>query len=275
MKAKFPRFPASLLVFAMAITFGAGLSRAALQPNSNTQEEKGKDKEKNKKIDKKEEAAYKAFFEARGGDPATQVQLGEEFAAKFPQSHYLDGVYGTLTTAYFGMGNTDKMFEAGTKALALNPDNVDVLSLLAMAIPRRVHANTPDGAQQLQKAEGYAHHVIELIPTLPKPDEVDEATFEKAKNDKLSLAHSGLGLIYINHSKFDDARTELTQAVQLASSPDPVDYYLLGNADVGASYYHDAVAAYEKCVAAGGQLAAPCKARMASAQHDAETKLGR
>jgi hypothetical protein len=53
-----------------------------------------------------------------------------------------------------------------------------------------------------------------------------------------------------------------------------VDYYLLGNADSGASFYHDAVAAYEKC-SASGPLAAQCKTRMASAQHDAETKMGR
>ena len=52
-------------------------------------------------------------------------------------------------------------------------------------------------------------------------------------------------------NKFDDARTELTQAVQLASSPDPVDYYLLGNADAQASYMNGAIAAYDKCAATG------------------------
>src|SRR6202166_415986 len=111
-----------------------------------------------------------------------------------------------------------------------------------MAIPRRVKSNTPDGPQQLQKAEVYAHHAIELIPSLTKPETVDDATFEKAKNDKLALAHSGLGLIDIGHQKFEDARTELTQAVQLAASPDPVDYYLLGNADAQSSYMNGAIA---------------------------------
>jgi hypothetical protein len=103
---------------------------------------------------------------------------------------------------------------------------------------------------------------------------VDDATFEKAKNEKLSMAHSGLGLIDTTHQKWDDARTELMLAVQLASNPDPVDYYLLGNADVQGSYYNDAVAAYAKC-ATSGPLAPTCKARGDSAQHDAATKLGR
>jgi len=200
--------------------------------------------------------------------------MGEEFVTKFPQSHYLMGVYSQLTTAYYAEGQEDKMFVAGSKAVELNPDNVDVLALLAMAMPRRVKSTTPDAQQQYQKAEGYARHAIELIPNLTKPETVDDATFEKAKNDKLSMAHSGLGLINLQHQKFEDARTELTQAVQLSSTPDPVDYYLLGNADVQASYYNDAVAAYEKC-AASGPLVAQCKARAESAKKDATTKMGR
>ena len=225
-------------------------------------------------VNKKEEDAYKAFYAARSGSPATQIQLGEDFVKKFPQSHYLAGVYSQLTTAYFSEGQEDKMFEAGNKALELNPDNVAVLALFAMAMPRRVKSTTPDAAQQFQKAEAYARHAIELIPNLPKPDGIDDAAFEKAKNEKLSMAHSGLGLIDYQHQKFEDARTELMQAVQLASNPDPVDYFLLGNADVQASYYNDAVAAYEKCAAAG-PLVAQCKAGAELAKKDAATKLGR
>jgi tetratricopeptide (TPR) repeat protein len=286
MKAKFFRSSAAMLVVAMGISVGAGVSRAQYgqappaqsgQPAPGTSAPGDKDKgEKGKPapVNKAEEDAYKALYAARTGPPATQIQLGEDFVTKFPQSHYLMGVYSQLTTAYYAEGQEDKMFVAGTKAIELNPDNVDVLALLAMAMPRRVKSTTPDAQQQYQKAESYARHAIELIPNLTKPDTVDDATFEKAKNDKLSMAHSGLGLIDLQHQKYDDARTELSQAVQLSSTPDPVDYYLLGNADVQASYYNDAVAAYEKC-AASGPLVAQCKARAESAKKDATTKMGR
>jgi tetratricopeptide (TPR) repeat protein len=182
-----------------------------------------------------------------------------------------------LTTAYYSTGNTDKMFAAGAKALELNPDNVDVLALLSMAIPRRMKATQPDFADQIKKAEGYAHHAIELMPTLPKPATVDDATFEKAKNDKLALCHSGLGLINLNVKKnYDEARTELTLAVQLASSPDMVDYYLLGTADAQASFMNGAIAAYDKC-AQSGPLEAQCKSREEAVKKDAAsgTKLSR
>jgi tetratricopeptide (TPR) repeat protein len=285
MTAKGFRWPALLLGFAVAISLGPRICSAQ---NARLGSESGLDKAmqqngvkkedvpsgKKEKVNKAEEAAYKTLLGAQNGDPATKIQLGEDFAAKFPTSHYLPGIYGILTSSYFTTGDTEKMFAAGSKAIQLDPENVDAMSLLAMAIPRRVKATTPDGAQRLQTAEAYAHRAIEIIPAMTKPATVDDAEFEKAKNDKLALAHSGLGLIDIGHQKYDDAKAELTQAVQLASSPDPVDYYLLGNADVQGSYYKDAVAAYEKC-AASGPLAAQCKVRAESAKHDAETKLGR
>jgi len=283
MTAKVIKWPALLWGFGVAISLSTGISSAQ---NAHIGTESGLDRamQQNaakrldigpgKKVNKAEEGAYKALLAAQNGDPATRIQLGEDFAAKFPTSLYLPGVYGVLTSSYFVMGDTDKMFTAGSKAIQLDPENVDVMSLLAMAIPRRVKATTPDGAQRLQTAEAYAHRTIEIIPTMTKPAKADDAEFEKAKNDKLALAHSGLGMIDMARQKYDDARTELTQAVQLASSPDPVDYYLLGNADVQGSYYKDAVAAYEKC-ADSGPLAAQCKARAESAKHDAESKVGR
>jgi tetratricopeptide (TPR) repeat protein len=284
MKVQFFKFSAALLGLAVASLLGAGISHAqygqsaspspAPTPTQNTPPPK--DSGKPQKVNKAEEAAYKNVLAAQGGDPAMQIQVGEDFITKFPMSKYIPGVYGLLTTAYYTTGNTDKMFAAGAKALELDPNNVDVLALLAMAIPRRVKPSTPDGKQQLQKAEVYAHHAIELIPSLPKPETVDDATFEKAKNDKLALAHSGLGLLDINNQKYDDARTELTQAVQLASAPDPVDYYLLGNANYQGSYLNGAIAAYDKC-AATGPLTTQCKAREESVKKEAAsgTKLSR
>jgi len=272
MTAKHFKLTSAMLGLAMAFSFGAAISRAS-QPAGFPQE-KG---EKKEKINKAEEAAYKNVLAAQGGDPMAEITAGEDFITKFPTSKYVNGVYGMLTTAYYSTGNTDKMFSAGAKALELNPDNIDVLALLAMAIPRRVKATQPDYADQMKKAEGYARHAIELMPSLPKPPTVDDATFEKAKNDKLALCHSGLGLIDLNFKKnYDDARNELTQAVQLASNADMVDYYLLGTADAQASYMNGAIAAYDKC-SQSGPLQAQCKSREEAVKKDAAsgTKLSR
>jgi tetratricopeptide (TPR) repeat protein len=272
MTAKFFKFTSATLSLAIALSFGAAIFVAS-QPAAFAQD-KG---EKKEKVNKAEEAAYKLVLAAQGGDPSAEIPVGEDFITKFPMSKYVGGVYGMLTTAYYTTGNTDKMFAAGAKALELNPDNVDVLALLAMAIPRRMKPNQPDFADQIKKAEVYARHAIEIMPALPKPATVDDATFEKAKNDKLALCHSGLGLIDLNVKKnYDEARTELTLAVQLASNPDMVDYYLLGTADAQGSYMNGAIAAYDKC-AQSGPLEAQCKSREEAVKKDAAsgTKLSR
>jgi tetratricopeptide (TPR) repeat protein len=272
MTAKFLKIPAAVLACALALTLGAGLSSAGLPPSPGAP---AKDKDKGKKVNKAELNAYNAIVAAQNGDPAVQIKLAEDFVTKYPDSEYVKGVYGLLTNAYYATGNIPKMMDMSAKTLAADPDNADVLALTAMVISRRAHASTPDGAAQLEKAEGYARHALEVIPNMQKPNAtMDDATFQKAKNDKLAIAHSALGLIDYDHKKYEDARTELTQAVQLASAPDPVDYYMLGNADEAASYYHDAAAAFQKC-ADTGPLTAQCKANMATAQHDAETKMGR
>jgi tetratricopeptide (TPR) repeat protein len=269
MKAKSFHWRAAFLFLAVFAVLGVGISQVSAGQ---------KDKDKNApKINKAEEDAYKAFYNARNGTPDMQIQLGEAFVTKFPMSHYLSGIYSQLTAAYYTAGNTDKMFEVGNKAIDLNPDNANVLGLMAMAMSRRMPKGL-DAQTQAAKAEGYAKHAIDLIPTMPKPDGMSDADFEKAKNEELSMAHSGLGLIDFQYKKppdFEAAVTELSLAVQLAGTPDPVDFYMLGNADVQTSRYKDAMAAYDKCIALGGPLAAPCKTRDDDAKNKAATELSR
>jgi tetratricopeptide (TPR) repeat protein len=276
MKARFYQWATALLVVAAAGFLGAPGLRAQYETAPpQTPSAQKEQKQAPQKINKEEEAAYKLIFEGRSGDVSKQIQLCEDFVKKFPESHYLSSVYAQLTAAYMNTGQEDKMFAAGEKTLELDPNNVDVLSLMAMAMPRRIRGNSPDAEKEQAKVEGYARKAIELIPNLAKPDGIDEATFEQAKNNKLAMAHSGLGLVEFQHQKYEDARNDLMQAVQLASNPDPVDYYLLGNANVQASYFNDAVTAFEKCAATSPALAAQCKARAEAAKKDAATKLGR
>jgi hypothetical protein len=86
------------------------------------------------------------------------------------------------------------------------------------------------------------------------------------------MAHSGLGLVDFNRQKYSDARAELRQAVQLAATPDPVDEYVLGIADVQTSHFADAVTAFGKC-ADSGPLSQQCKARGEDAKKKAATEL--
>jgi tetratricopeptide (TPR) repeat protein len=262
----------------VTISIGVGVSRAQSKQSQQTPPVKGVQQMPPAKgapatPSKAEEDAYKIVYASRTGNAANQIKLGEDFLKRFPQSRYLAAVYAQLTRAYYQDGPDTKMFRAGDMALALDPDNVSVLSLFAMVLSRRVKSTVADAAM-LQKAEAYGRRAIELIPRAPRPEGLDDAAFDRLKNDELAMAHSGLGLVAYQHQKFEEARAELTQAVRLASKADPSDYFVLGGADLQGHYYNDAVAAFEKC-ATGSTLAEQCKASLDLARKDAASKQGR
>ena len=107
------------------------------------------------KVNKAEEAAYKAFYAARDGRSGHANAAGRRFRHEIPDEPLPAGVYAQLTSAYYATGNTKtRCSTRAAKALELNPDNVDVLALLAMAIPRRVRSTTPDGRAAIAEGRG-------------------------------------------------------------------------------------------------------------------------
>ncbi len=224
-------------------------------------------------INPEEETAYKAMFDLKGSEFQRQIQLGEDFLKKYPASRYAESVYSRLASAYLAAGDVDKMFAAGEKALELKPDDVDVLALMALVMPRRLNTSALDAAQRLDRAEKYARQGIELLATLPKPATLTDADFARAKNDKLSMCHSGLGFIHFYRQKYADSASELEQAAKLSSAPDPVDFFLLGTVLHQMKRYNDAVSAYGHCSELGGPMQARCKQAQDAAKKLAATEL--
>ena len=218
--------------------------------------------------------AYNQFVvDAKAASDSRQlITLGEAFVGLYPNSMYAGAVHGQLAVAYLAVNQVDKMIDSGEKALAADPNNVDILPLMAWSIPRRVNASTPNAVQQLEKAVNYARRAINLLSTMPKPIEIDDAAFAKIKNDKLAQCRSGMGTAYVKTGKYDEAVTELSQAVRLDSNPDPVDYYLLGVANDRTSHFTDAIAAFDKC-AVGGPMQAQCRTLSAETKRKAQTSL--
>jgi tetratricopeptide (TPR) repeat protein len=234
-------------------------------------------------VTKPENDAYKAIYNAQKalaspgpngapGDPAHLIELSEAFVAKFPMSYYAGPVYGILTGAYLNTNQTDKMVDAGQKALALDPDNIDVLPIMAWAIPRKTNANTAENRALLEKAQGYAHHGLDLLMTLQKPVGLSDADFEKNKKESSSMCHDGLGVVAVKTGKYDEAVDELKQAIMLADMPDPVDFYLLAVADENTSHFSDATANFTKCAAAG-PMQAQCKSGIDDVKKKSQNSL--
>ena len=135
-------------------------------------------------VNAEEDAAFKAFQDVLPNDVNKKIELGEAFLHKYPQSRYRSPVYGALTYAYVQIGQVQKMQEYGEKEIALIPNDVTTLALLAQTLPRNIRTSTPapEAAQILMKAEQYSKQAIEITPTLPKPANLTDEAFASAKN---------------------------------------------------------------------------------------------
>ena len=233
------------------------------------------------KIDPAEESAYKSFTDldpdakdtqapnSGAADRDKQIQLGEAFVAKYPASKYDLRVYSQLVQDYYHKNDMDKMYAAGDKALALDPDDIAVLVLIGWVIPHTTGANTPDGSQKLDQAEKYEKHALEVLPTTPKPENISDDQFAKVKVQAQSEAHSALGLIYFRRQDFANSIAELQQGTSTAASPDPTDYFVMGRELEALKRTNEAVDAYQKCVQIPGPLTNTCKQLLDQAKKDA------
>ncbi|HWW51166.1 MAG TPA: hypothetical protein VN044_05460 [Verrucomicrobiae bacterium] len=209
------------------------------------------------KVDPKEQADYKAFFEAQ--DPDKKVQFGQDFVQKYPASQYVSSVYSQLVSAYYKKQDWDNLYATADRAIAKNPDDVDVLTLVGWIIPHTTKSDEPDAQKKFDKAETYEKHALEVIPAIPKPPALSDDQFASAKADKLSQAHSGLGLVYFRRGDFENTVKELQQATKAAGAADPTDFYVMGVALQKLDRNTDAADAYSKCSQIPGALQDRCK----------------
>jgi tetratricopeptide (TPR) repeat protein len=150
---------------------------------------------------------------------------------------------------------------------------VTTLAILAQTISRVTNSSLPNFGKQMDKAESYSKKAIEVAPTLPKPPNLPDEAFASAKNQALAAAHSGLGLVYVKRGKNAEAIPELEASIKVDPNPDPVNYYLLGMANKGASHFDDAIAAFNKCAAMTSSLQATCKAQADETKKRSATEL--
>lgn len=217
-----------------------------------------------------EQAAYKAFSRLKTDNADKRIGAGEAFLKKYPLGPFSQIVYSRLTFAEYQQNNFIKMDEYANKALALNPDDLEVLVLIGWVIP---HAADADPAQ-LEKAEKYEKHVLELLPTVVKTAGMTDQELTAAKSQYESQAHSGLGLVDYDRNDFNGAVAEMKRAVSGISNPDPSDYFVLGDSLYNLDRYSEAADAFKSCAAIAGSQQPLCKRKEISARRDALAHSG-
>jgi tetratricopeptide (TPR) repeat protein len=210
-------------------------------------------------LDPQEEAAYKAYYDAGPQGVDTRIQLGNDFLQKYPTSRYVESVYAGLVQAYYAKQDWKDFYAVADKALALNADDVGVLTVVGWVIPHSFNPSDPDTEKNLEKAERYEKRAIEVIGAMPKPANLTDDQFAASKAAALSQAHSALGLVYFRRQQPADSASELQQATQASASPDPTDFYVLGIDLNNLKRFPEAADAFSRCSQIMGSLQDRCK----------------
>lgn len=207
--------------------------------------------------DPQEVNAYKAFY--RANEPAKKIQLGDSFLQKYPKSALDEPVDVGLLNAYYERQDWKDVYATADRALALKPDDVYVLTTVGWAIPHFYHPDDSDADQLLDKAEAYAKHALEVIPSMSKPSYMSDAQFAAMKTQSALQAHSALGLVYFRREDYDGSVKELQQSTPSTANPDPADLYVLGVDFENLKRFADAADAYSRCGQVAGPLQDNCK----------------
>ena len=211
------------------------------------------------KVDPKEEAAYKTFYDSNPEDADKKIEIGKDFLQKYPMSRYAESVDSGLVQAYYQKQDWKDFYATADQALALNPDDAGVLTVTGWVIPHVYNPNDPDAPKSLDKAEQYEKHAMQVIQAMPKPAAMTDEQFTQSKTALLSEAHSGLGLVYFRRQQLDDSVKELQQATQSAPKPDPTDYFVMGIDFQNLGRNSDALDAFNKCAEIPSGLQDRCK----------------
>jgi tetratricopeptide (TPR) repeat protein len=219
-------------------------------------------------VERDQRDAYQAFIKER--EPAKKIRLGNEFLMKFPKSALAERVDAGLMNLYRAQQDWKNTYRFADNALALDPDDVDVLATVGWTIPHVYSPNDPDADQELNKAETYAKHAIEVMGKMPKPRNLTDAQFAAAKAKRTFQAHSALGLVYFRRDDYDNSAKELAQSTQGNPAPDPTDLFVLGVDLQNLNRYSEAAEAFQGSSQIAGPLQQQCKQGADSAKAQAD-----
>ena len=199
----------------------------------------------------KEYAALKAIEGAY--DPDSRIAAVHSLLTTFKNTEFKEWANFMAMNAYSQKNDFENMLLFGEQTLAINPENVEVLTALAYAIPTRTKQFDLDREAKLSKAEDFARRALRVIPTAEKPNpEVPDEKWLTVKKNLMSQAHDSLGLVAFMRRDFVAAEQAFQQSLQVASDQSAQTFYHYANALKHSGQTDKALEIAEKSIAAGG-----------------------
>jgi tetratricopeptide (TPR) repeat protein len=197
-------------------------------------------------------------------NPDGIVKAADDFTTKYPKSSLLTYVYALEASAYQQKNDALNVVRYGEKSLDLDSTNLISLLMVSSVLPQpQMLSNISDAEKEkrLGTAEEYAQRALKEIDQLPKQSNESDDAYQKRKDQIASGAYASIGMVHLERSRMAlegldqgelaKAEENYKAAIAKSDTPNPADYYRLGEVYRGESKFDDAIAAFSKA----GQLA--------------------
>jgi len=189
--------------------------------------------------------ALQAMFNAQ--DPDTRIKAADALLTKYADTDFKDLALFMEAFSYQQKGEAEKAVVYGERTLEANPKHYQAMLLLAELTAQRVGEHDLDQEDKLARAEKYANGALDTLKDAPKPNpNLSDDQWNASKKDLAAQAHQALGMVALARKKYDVAITELKQAVDGASQPEPAYQVRLAQAYVAAGKNDEAIALAQK-----------------------------
>ena len=197
---------------------------------------------------KEEQDAVMAMFQAvQGPDVDAKLKACDGFQQKFPTSEFRPIALFFMTLAYQDKNDYDRTLLYGEETLKLDPANFQAMLLLSQLIANRTRENDLDKEEKLKKAEGYANQALDALKTAPRPNPaVTDAQWGAAKQDLNAQAYAAFAMVALARKNYDGAIEQFQKSLAASPTPDAATMVRLGDAQVKAGKYDDAIATLDK-----------------------------
>jgi formamidopyrimidine-DNA glycosylase len=157
-------------------------------------------------------------------DASQKLKLAEDFQAVFKQEEDSESIGVIKLDALLTLKRIDDAFSQGAALLAKQPENVAIMSHLAMAGTEEAKRQN---AKYVQVSTQYGLKSIELIEANKKPVYIDDANWDRQKT-MLPILYLNMGILSLVSSNPTEAKVRFEKASAL-NPAEPTTYALLGN----------------------------------------------
>lgn len=168
------------------------------------------------------------YLEIVGDENArTTIEKVNQFALRYPASKLLGLVFQDQMRAFQKLNDYDGVLRAGNKSLQLQPNNLNTLLVLSMALPNGVEGRA-NQTQILDSAEGYARTVLKELKTIHVSPRISLERWEVLKGEMQAQAHEALGYVAVKRGRVDQALMEFETAAANNPTPQGSQFFRLG-----------------------------------------------